>query len=84
MKFLVVLFLGIASLFASVDINNATVKEFSTLKGVGAKKATAIVKYRESIKCFKSIDELKKVKGIGKSTMLKNKDDLILGECKEK
>jgi len=66
MKLLTTLLLSITFLFSSVDINSATAKEFTILKGIGAKKAQTIVKYRESIKCFKSIDELTKVKGIGK------------------
>ncbi len=82
MKILLSLFLSVAFLFASVDINNASAKEFSSLKGIGMKKAQAIVEYRKSIKCFKSIDELTKVKGIGKSTISKNKANLKLGKCK--
>jgi len=84
MKFLIILFLSITALFASVDINHATAKEFTSLKGIGAKKAELIVKYRTSVKCFKSIDELVKVKGIGKVTISKNKDNITLGKCKIK
>ena len=83
MKFLTILLLSITYLFSSVDINNATAKEFTTLKGIGAKKANTIIEYRTSIQCFKSIDELTKAKGIGKSTLSKNKDNLILGKCKK-
>ncbi len=82
MKKIVILFLFITSIFASVDINNASVKELSTLKGVGAKKAKAIVEYRTK-HCFKSIEDLTKVKGIGKKIIEKNKDDMIIGECKK-
>ncbi|MEO1954155.1 MAG: helix-hairpin-helix domain-containing protein [Campylobacterales bacterium] len=82
MKFLITLFLGTTILFSSVDINHATAKEFASLNGIGAKKAEAIIKYRTSVKCFKSIDELTKVKGIGKATISKNKDNLTLGKCK--
>ncbi len=82
-KLLTILLLTITFLFAQVDINNATTKEFETLKGIGTKKANTIIKYRKSIKCFKSINELTKVKGIGKATISKNKDNLILGECKK-
>ena len=84
MKLLITLFLGVTVLFSSVDINHATAKEFTSLKGIGAKKAELILKYRTSVKCFKSIDELIKVKGIGKATISKNKDALILGKCKIK
>ena len=83
MKLLTTLLLSITFLLASVDINTATAKDFTTLKGIGTKKAEAIVKYRESIKCFNSIDELIKVKGIGKATLAKNIDSLELGNCKK-
>jgi competence protein ComEA len=82
MKFFIILLSVITFAFSSVDINNANIKEFSSLKNIGTKKATLIIQYRESIKCFKSIDELLKVKGIGKATLNKNKDNLIIGDCK--
>ena len=84
MKFLTMLLLSITFVFEAVDINNATAKEFSTLKGIGEKKAQTIVKYRKTIKCFKSIDELTDVKGIGKKTISKNKKNLTLGKCNKK
>lgn len=51
--------------FAMVNINTANVKELTTLKGVGEKKAQAIVDYRKAHGAFKSTDDLAKVKGIG-------------------
>lgn len=83
MKLLTLLLLSITILFSSVDINNASLKEFTTLKGIGAKKANTIIEYRKSIKCFKSIDELTDVKGIGKATLSKNRDNMTLGKCKK-
>lgn len=80
MKKLLLLSLLSGLLFASIDINNATLKELSDLKGVGQTKAQAIIDYRES-NCFKSIDELSNVKGIGKKTVEKNIDNLTVGEC---
>lgn len=84
MKFLTMLLLSITFVFAAVDINNATVKEFTTLKGIGEKKAQKIVEYRKTIKCFKSIKDLTQVKGIGTSTVSKNKENLTLGNCNKK
>jgi len=81
MKFLTILLLSITLALATVNINNATVKDFTSLQGIGIKKAEAIVKYRTSVKCFKSIDELTNVKGIGDKTIAKNKSDLKLGKC---
>ena len=84
MKLLITtLLLSITFVFASVDINNAMAKEFTILKGIGAKKAKSIIEYRNTVKCFKNINELTKVKGIGKATISKNKDKLVLGKCKK-
>ena len=68
--------------FASVDINKANIKELSSLKGIGMLKAKMIVEYRKN-HCFKSINELAKIKGIGKKLIQKNKADLIIGKCKK-
>ena len=81
MKILAMLILGISFLFASVDINNADVIKLSTLKGIGASKAAAIVSFRKS-HCFKNVSEFTLVKGIGKKTLEKNKADLTVGSCK--
>ncbi|MCF6330900.1 MAG: helix-hairpin-helix domain-containing protein [Sulfurimonas sp.] len=83
MKLLTILFFSITLALATVDINNATAKDFTSLNGIGAKKAKAIVKYRSYVKCFKSINELTKVKGIGEAILSKNKNDLKLGKCKK-
>ena len=55
MRFLIILLLGVTLAFATVNINSASVKEFTTLKGIGTKKAEAIVNFRNTIKCFKSV-----------------------------
>ena len=81
MKILLSVLLFVSFLFASVDINNAGVKDLSTLNGIGTKKAELIVKYRKANGCFKSINDLAKVKGIGEKTVAKNKDNLSLGKC---
>jgi competence ComEA-like helix-hairpin-helix protein len=52
-----------------VDINNATEKELITLPGVGPKTAKEIVAARP----FRTIDDLKNVKGIGDKTFDKLK-----------
>tara|TARA_R110000850_G_scaffold106994_2_gene218411 strand:+ start:824 stop:1123 length:300 start_codon:yes stop_codon:yes gene_type:complete len=56
-----------------LNINAANAEDISkALKGVGIKKAQAIVEYRESYGNFHHIDELTAVKGIGKGTLAKN------------
>ncbi|MES2219122.1 MAG: helix-hairpin-helix domain-containing protein [Pseudomonadota bacterium] len=49
-----------------VDINKATVKELMKVKGLSAAKAKAIVLFRKKHGDFKSIDDLKDVKGFKK------------------
>ena len=49
-----------------VNINTATVEELRTLKGVGEKKAEAIIEYRKKNGSFQTKEDLMKVRGIGK------------------
>lgn len=65
-----------------VNINTATEKELAGLPGIGAAIAKRIVEYREANKGFKSIEELKKVKGIGSKKFEAIKDRLTVGEVK--
>lgn len=48
-----------------VNINKADVAELETLKGLGVKKAQAIVDYRKANGDFKAVADLAHVKGIG-------------------
>ena len=48
------------------------------LKGVGPKRADAIVAYRQQHGQFRSVDELALVKGIGRSVIERNRPDLRL------
>jgi|SRR5690606_14830674 len=67
---------------AQVNINTADAATLAReLKGVGAKRAQAIVEYREKHGPFKSADELVLVKGIGQAAISKNRE-LILVEVK--
>ncbi|MFK5913158.1 MAG: ComEA family DNA-binding protein [Woeseiaceae bacterium] len=61
-------------LYASpVDINTADALTLSkNIKGVGIKKAQAIIAYREQHGAFKTVIDLKKVKGIGPRLLEKN------------
>lgn len=49
-----------------VDINKGTVRELMKIKGLNAAKAKAIVTYRKKHGDFKSLDELREVKGFKK------------------
>ena len=64
---------------APVDINTADVQTLTAnIKGVGAKKAQAIVHYRKTHGPFRRVDDLVKVKGIGAKLLEKNRADLRL------
>lgn len=50
-----------------IDLNHADATTLSkSVKGIGKKRAEAIIKYREEHGNFKSIDELSQVRGLGK------------------
>ncbi|MGR9116557.1 MAG: ComEA family DNA-binding protein [Gammaproteobacteria bacterium] len=68
--------------FASpVNINTADAQTISeSLKGIGQKKAEAIVQYRKENGKFKSLDDLANVSGIGAKTLEINKADILLGD----
>jgi competence protein ComEA len=58
-----------------VNINTASAETLAAaLDGVGISKARAIVAYRDSQGPFRHPDELVKVKGIGLSTVDRNRD----------
>lgn len=65
-----------ASVKARININEAGALELSQLKGVGKVLAGRIVEYRQSSGLFVSIEDLKKVKGIGQALFDKIKDDI--------
>jgi len=83
MKLLVLIALLSSFLLAAVDINTATLDELVTLKKIGPKKAARIIKYRDEHGCFKDLKEFRKVKGIKKKTLKKNKGNIVVGECKK-
>lgn len=62
-----------------VNINTADAQALSkNIKGVGLKKAQSIVAFREANGEFKKIEDLMKVKGIGKKLLEKNKGSIIV------
>jgi competence protein ComEA len=82
---LVAIFVFVPLLHAvdKVNINTATEKELAKLPGIGATIAKRIVEYRNANRGFKSIDELKKVKGIGSKKFEAIKDRVTVGEVKQ-
>ncbi|WP_001159855.1 ComEA family DNA-binding protein [Vibrio sp. RC586] len=63
----------------TVNINTASAEELATLlKGIGLKKAQAIVDYREANGPFVSVEDLTNVKGIGEATVRNNAARILL------
>lgn len=63
-----------------ININDASAAELSSLKGVGSVTASRILEYRELHGAFASIEEIKKVKGIGQTLFDKIKNDITAEE----
>ena len=61
-----------------ISINKASAKELTSLPGIGDAKAKSIVEYRTKNGPFQSIEDIKKVKGIGDSIFAKIKDNITL------
>ena len=64
----------------SIDLNTATVAELATLKHIGAKKAAAIVAYRQQHGAFKSLAELIQVSGISQNILDANQGHLKIAK----
>ena len=54
-----------------INVNTATNEQLAAIKGIGVKKAQAIIDYREEHGNFARLNDLIKVKGIGESTLKK-------------
>ncbi|NQD37397.1 helix-hairpin-helix domain-containing protein [Permianibacter sp. IMCC34836] len=62
-----------AKVESRLNINTASAKELAKgMKGIGIKKAEAIVAHREANGPFKAVEDLLKVKGVGPATLQKN------------
>ncbi len=61
----------LAVLNTQIDINSATEQEWVSLKGIGPKRAKAILEYKKQIGGFKSVDDLLGVRGIGQKALSK-------------
>ena len=48
-----------------LDLNRASMEDLCLIPGIGASLAQEIITYREKRRAFRSVEELKEVKGIG-------------------
>ena len=87
MKYLASIILIAGSLLATsvfaemVNINKANAEIMQkNLKGIGTKKAAAIISYRTEHGEFKKLEDIKEVKGIGDALFEKIKADISLDQ----
>jgi len=74
------LFSGALPAADPVDINTADATTLAAaIKGVGEKRAQAIVAYREANGPFKSVDDLTMVQGVGEKIVEASKASLTVG-----
>jgi len=71
-KILFFMALSISFLFSAVNLQSASKDELMCIKGIGPKKAEAIIKYRKANK-LKTADDLLNIKGFGKALVAKVK-----------
>ncbi|MBC2736796.1 MAG: helix-hairpin-helix domain-containing protein [Desulfobacteraceae bacterium] len=64
----------------TININTASVDELTQLQKVGPKTAENIVAYRDANGPFKTVDDLKNVKGVGDKILELNKDRMTVGK----
>lgn len=72
--------MSISLLFASMNVQTVSKKELMCIKGIGEKKAEAVLKYRKSHK-LKSADDLINIKGFGKTIIENVKKEIKSVSC---
>ena len=61
-----------------ININEADAKSLTALKGIGESLANRMLEYRSQNGYFRSIEELKKVKGLGEKLFDRIKDKVCV------
>ncbi len=68
---------------SKVDINTGTAKELQKLPGIGQGLAKRIIDYRTANGPFKTVEDVVKVKGIGKKMFVRMQDRLTVGSSSQ-
>ena len=71
------LFFFAVSAMAAVNLNTADQSALESINGIGPAKAQAIIEYRNHEK-FETVDDLMKVKGFGKKSMEKIRNEITV------
>ncbi len=79
--FVALLLSSVLAFAGPVNINTAGPDAIATaMNGIGSKKAAAIVAWREAHGPFKRVEELTQIKGIGATTVEKNRENIRLDD----
>lgn len=68
---------------STININTADKELLMSIKGVGEKRAEAIIAYRKQNGPFKSIDQLSEIKGLGQYFVDSNREVLVVKDKKK-
>jgi competence protein ComEA len=79
-KILFFMLLSVSFLFSAINLQTASKEELICIKGIGEKKANAILNYRKSNN-LDSIDKLIKIKGFGKVLISNVKKEIKSVAC---
>ena len=86
---IVLLLLGVSGIAAGakkkppekpINLNTATAEELQQVPGIGPATAAKILQMRKSYGAFKSVDDLKAIKGIGPKRLEKMRKYLTVGK----
>ncbi len=66
---------------AALNLNSATEDQLAGLAPIGAVKAKAIIAYRATNGCFKSLNDLLKVRGFTQADVDAVKEQVVAGAC---
>ncbi len=72
--------LSVSFLFSAINVQTASKDELMCIKGIGDKKADAIIKYRKANK-LKSVEDLINIKGLGKVLVQNVKNEIKSVAC---
>ncbi len=64
-----------------INVNTASAAELTSIQGIGPAKAQAIIDHREKNGPFKTVDDLKLVRGIGDKMLEQLRSQVTVGQA---